>query len=587
MEHTGLGMLVKSEGVLPDTDEGRIKILLADDDPLERKMLQKILSEANFSVIEAADGCEVEDLYLRERPDLIILDIGMPEMDGIEAAEQIQKEIGDRYIPIIFITGLQSDANLKQCIAAGGDDFIVKPPSPVALVAKINSLLRVKQLYQNQFRQKNDLLAYQQQLDREHKVAAALYDGIIQSNFFDTPNLSHSLSPMALFNGDILLSTLTPGGNHCLLLGDFTGHGLSASIGAGPTAEIFYGMARKGFGIREILNEINAKLHKILPVDMFLAACIVTFDLESKTLSVSTGALPDHYLHVEENGEILSIKSTNLPLGIVANEHFHPEIQYFEVAANDRLIMFTDGLVEAENAKGEPFGFEGVEKSFKYPLKRSDCYCQILKDRLDVHYDGLDQQDDVTIVELVCDFDLMASAKSADQKSHIALHPSKWSTSMECDASTLRLVNPVPTIIHNIMEIQSLQDFREPLFLIVTELFGNALDHGLLSLDSKLKETSEGMISYFQEREQRLAGLTEGFINITCHHSPIEGGGRLVIQVEDSGPGFSVDDRVPDLDTNEKLYGRGLALVKKLCRSLDYSGNGNRVEAVYEWHVDS
>ncbi len=388
-------------------------------------MLQKILSGANYTVIEAADGSEVQDLYRRERPDLIILDIGMPEMDGIEAAERIQEEFGGQYIPIIFITGLQSDSHLQKCIDAGGDDFIVKPPSPIALITKINSLLRVKQLYQSQFQQKNALLAYQQQLDREHKVAAALYDGIIQANFFDTPNLRHSLSPMALFNGDILLSTLTPGGNHCLLLGDFTGHGLSASIGAGPTAEIFYGMARKGFGIREILNEINAKLHKILPVDMFLAACIVILDSESKTISLSTGALPDHYLHVEANGEILTIKSTNLPLGIVESDHFHPEIQYFEVAVHDRLILFTDGLVEAENEKGEPFGFEGVEKSFKYPLKKSDCYCQILKDRLDAHYDGLDQQDDVSIVELVCDFALMASVKSKGKLSRVAIQPSK------------------------------------------------------------------------------------------------------------------------------------------------------------------
>ncbi len=157
---------------------------------------------------------------------------------------------------------------------------------------------------------------------------------------------------------------------------------------------------------------------------------------------------------------------------------------------------------------------------------------------------------------------------------------------MEFDASTLRLVNPVPTIIHNLMEIQNLQDFREPLFLIVTELFSNALDHGLLLLDSKMKETSDGMISYFEERERRLANLTKGFIKITCHHAPTDNGGRLVIEVEDSGPGFHEDDAVSDLDNNEKVYGRGVALVKKLCRSLDYLGNGNRVKAVYDWNHD-
>lgn len=579
-------MLEEYQNLPLSADNSNIKILYADDDRLQRMTMRQILSETDFTVFEAANGVEVIDLFHREQPDLLILDIIMPEMDGTEAARQIQKEIDDHYIPIIFITGSQNDTNLQRCIDVGGDEFIQKPLNPIMLRAKINSLLRVKQLYQRQYQQKNALLAYQQQLDREQKIAHALSERMIQSNFLDTPNLRQLLSPMALFNGDVLLSTVTPGGNHCLFLGDFTGHGLSASIGAGPTAEIFYGMARKGFGIREILSEINAKLHKMLPVDMFLAACIVIFDVESRTINISTGGLPDHYLNVKTSGEFVTIKSMNLPLGIVENGHFHPEIQYFEVDANDRLILFTDGLVEAENEKGEPFGFEGVEKSFKYPLKESDSYCKILKNQLDVHYNGSDQQDDVTIVELICDFTVMSDQKNKRVKKNVVVHPSKWRTTMEFDAATLRKFNPVPTIIHNLIEIQNLQDFREPLFLIVTELFCNALDHGLLLLDSKMKETSDGLIDYFEKREQRLAGLTEGFIKISCNHEPIDRGGRLVIRVQDSGPGFRHDDAVSGLDNNETVYGRGIALVKKLCHSLDYSGNGNRVKAVFEWNCD-
>ena len=158
---------------------------------------------------------------------------------------------------------------------------------------------------------------------------------------------------------------------------------------------------------------------------------------------------------------------------------------------------------------------------------------------------------------------------------------------MEFDASALRIFNPVPTIIHNLVEIQGLQDFREHLFLIVTELFTNALDYGLLSLDSKLKRDSEGMISYFKEREKCLAGLTEGSIQIKCHHNPIGNGGRLIVQIQDSGPGFRSEDGDANLDNIEESYGRGITLVKKLCRSLVYTGNGNQVKAVFEWASDS
>ena len=70
-----------------------------------------------------------------------------------------------------------------------------------------------------------------------------------------SPNIRYLLSPYALFNGDLLLAACTPSGNMHLLLGDFTGHGLPAAVGAMPLAEVFYGMTAKGFGLAETLRE--------------------------------------------------------------------------------------------------------------------------------------------------------------------------------------------------------------------------------------------------------------------------------------------------------------------------------------------
>lgn len=576
-------MLGNSETVLAGAESSCVKILFADDSKLQRLMLQQTLSQAGFETVAAGDGFEAIELFQKEKPDLVILDITMPGLDGVEVSQRIREQIGDQYVPIIFITSSSSDIHLQRCIAAGADDFIGKPFNPITFTAKINSLLRVKELYQRQYHQKTALVAYQQQLKREQEVAHAVYEGMIHANFFKTPNLRYLLSPMALFNGDLLLSSQTPSGDHYILLGDFTGHGLSAAIGAGPTAETFYGMARKGFGIREIITEINGKLHKILPVDMFLAACMVCLNAETKTMSISTGGLPDNYFLVRETGEIQTMESKNLPLGIVGNEHFSIDIQRFEVAADDRLIMFTDGLVEAENESGTAFGYEGVRQCLERSLEIEDCYCQVLKNGMDTHCQGLEQQDDITIVELVCNFDLMARTENGNVQ-RVAVRPLKWKTLMEFDACTLRELNPVPAMINNLMEIQGLQVFREPLFLIVSELFSNALDHGLLLLDSEIKKTPEGMITYFQRREQRLAELSEGSIKVTFNHSPIEDGGRLVIWVEDSGPGFYAETVFSDLENNEKSYGRGICLVKNICRSVDYLGNGNRVKVVYEWN---
>ena len=81
-----------------------------------------------------------------------------------------------------------------------------------------------------------------------------------------------------------------------VFLGDFTGHGLPAAIGAMPVAEIFYGMAAKGFGAPDVLREINRKLRRILPVGMFCCGLMVEADFKHNSLRVWNGGLPDGWL---------------------------------------------------------------------------------------------------------------------------------------------------------------------------------------------------------------------------------------------------------------------------------------------------
>lgn len=320
------------------------RILIADDSLLQRQMLEKMLGNAGYQIISACDGPEALELYRRERPELVILDIVMPSLSGIDVAHEIRRtEVDGGFVPIIFITGMDDEGYLQQCVEVGGDDFIRKPFNPVLLQAKVGSLLRFRKLYQEQLEQKRRLQKFQQAAAQEQEVAAAMYNNILHAGFLEAPNLRYSLSPMALFNGDVLLSAKSPGNQLYCLLGDFTGHGISASVGAGPAAEIFYGMVQKGFGPVEILNEINSKLHRLLPVNMFLAASLATLNPESWTLTMITCGLPDHYLVNRRTGVIRSIASRNLPLGISAS--FVLQEQHFEVTRDDFLYLFTDGVI--------------------------------------------------------------------------------------------------------------------------------------------------------------------------------------------------------------------------------------------------
>lgn len=554
-----------------------IKILIADDSQPQRLMLTQLIENAGYQVIVAEDGEQAIRLFTQKKPDLVILDIFMLNMDGIEAASIIKKQLGTKYIPIIFITVSENNDVLERCIEVGADDFITKPFNSVALIAKICSLLRVKFLYDDQYKQKKQLQKFQQQALQEEEVAATLFKNILHAGFLETSEVKYLLSPMALFNGDIFLVAKTPGNHLYALLGDFTGHGLGASIGATPAADIFYGMTEKGFGITEIIIELNRKMHKLLPVHMFLSATIVGLFPDAEIVNLITCGLPDHYLHRRKSNQLQLIKSDNLPLGI--SPELQAVAQVFSVTQDDFLYLFTDGVIEAENKEGKPFNDTGVIQTLKH-AKRG--YDEVLA-ALDKHTQNLDQQDDITFVELNCNVQNAKWMALEEKQAQVNRESLTWKSSMELQAAALRKVNPVPVLIHSVMEVQDLIEHRESIFLIVTELFANALEHGLLQLDSSMKDSPEGFMQFYAAREQRLSQLTDGVIKIHFSHRPTDTGGRLTIRVQDSGNGFDFKKTVQQLDKNQQKFGRGISLLHNLCKKVEYSGNGNRVKVIFEW----
>jgi hypothetical protein len=118
----------------------------------------------------------------------------------------------------------------------------------------------------------------------------------------------------------------------------------------------------------------------------------------------------------------------------------------------------------------------------------------------------------------------------------------------------------------------------------LTELYVNALDHGILQLDSSLKKGEDGFTRYFQQREHRLQSLTEGEIRISLRLYTQHRGGYMVIQVEDSGHGFDINGVVLQEVPGTLFSGRGIMLVRSLCKQLHYAHPGNKAEAIYVWN---
>ena len=114
-------------------------ILVVDDDPINRMLLSRSLVADGHTVRTAEDGVRALELLAEVRDDVVLLDIVMPEMDGIEVLEAIKADPKLRDLPVIMISGLDDYANVVRCIEAGAEDYLPKPFDPVLLRARIRS----------------------------------------------------------------------------------------------------------------------------------------------------------------------------------------------------------------------------------------------------------------------------------------------------------------------------------------------------------------------------------------------------------------------------------------------------------------
>lgn len=561
-----------------------MRILIADDTDTDRLILSKIVELEGHQVLEAKNGQEAVDNFVEYKPDIVLLDVMMPVMDGLVAAQQIRQLAGEDLVPIIFLTSLSDTDSLVKCLGAGGDDFMSKPYSRVILQAKIKALGRMRQMHLTLHAQRDEIAGHNDHLLREQEVAKQLFDKIAHSGCLDASNIRYMLSPLSIFNGDVLVAAYTPSGNMMMLVGDFTGHGLPAAVGAIPLASIFYDKVQRGFSVQSILSDINERLCEILPTGFFCCATMIEVDYQGKRIKYWNGGLPPGYLHREGDGRIAEFESKNLPLGIVPARDFNDAVRHINVNEGDRMFLWTDGIIEAENLAGEMYGESRLNEIFLRYRDGSEIYDAMVSDVDQFVGDEREAvKDDITVVEV-----LIADSQSISQDGYDHEHESEeglrdWSMEFEVRQNSFLSFDPRPMLMQVIMEVPGLRGHMNVLYTILSELYSNALEHGVLQLDSSLKHSAQGFQVYYNERERRARESSNGFVRVGFDHKLIENGGILIIEVSDSGDGFDYKAIADRKNSQTEYSGRGLGLLLNLCHSLKFNDDGNAVEAVYTW----
>ncbi len=552
-----------------------MKILIVDDLEANRAMLAWLLMEDGHDVIEAENGQQAIEQFRSENPNLILMDVVMPILDGIEATRTIKSQLDGQYVPIIFLTALDNEEDLKRCLDAGGDDFLSKPFSETVLKSKIKAHKRIQSMTEQLTDQHKELVYLHNHMLKEQEMAELVFNQAMKSSLRECKNIRSHISPASSFNGDVLLSAESPTGSVYILIGDFTGHGLPASIGSLPLSQTFFAMCKKAFSVGEIASEANALLMKLLPDHMFCACAVLELNRTGDRLAVWSGGLLDGYIVTEENGIERRIESMHMPLGVMSQDDFDSRYEVIEVKTGQVIYFYTDGIPETENVLGEFFGEERLESLLKKGKK--DHFDDIIYG-VQAFRGSLTQSDDVTLLALSAGsivFESGTHYTSPEEQLEMVM---PWKFEVMLEGSEIARYEPVPYIMELIGEHPSLRHHKEFVGLLLSELYANAVDHGVLGLSSIDKKTDDGFLEFYQKRAEGLANLCEGFIKIQL---TLDAERRcLIITVKDSGTGFDTTVSHEVMDDNYS-FGRGLPLMQSLCNKVEYLENGSRVQLHY------
>jgi CheY-like chemotaxis protein/anti-sigma regulatory factor (Ser/Thr protein kinase) len=555
------------------------RVLIVDDDSTNRLLLKAQLAKLDYSIIEAKNGLEAVQIFKLDKPDIILMDVLMPVMDGFEATRIIKKEMKDHFIPIIFLTALTDEKDLAKCLEIGGDDFLSKPASLTMLKAKLISIERSQALNKKLNKQHEQLL-------EDEALAQELFSRVVMAQNDELDKLGVIYKSASTFSGDLILSRRSPTGDLYIMLGDFTGHGLNAAIGAIPVSQIFNSMTKKGYDLITIIVEINKKLYELLPDNMFCAAGFVSISADLSAIKTWNAGIPDMLVfNTNLSKEVHRFRSTHLPLGITYDADYD-EMDAYHLNLHDVLFIMSDGVIEAVNSSGQMYGMGSLIISLTQSCK-SGIFAKNLEQDLDHYTNGVKQRDDISFLSIVMSENLsgqsfvIEKSKEVVEKSKMGSSELVWNSEYQFNAQLIKENNPVPLLVNQIKEMEHLMENENILFTILSEFYMNAVEHGLLKLESEIKSSSSGFDNYFMEKIRRLELLEDGFIRIKIEsYLNGEGSRYIIIRISDSGDGFKYENISRNINSDNMLCGRGIPLLYELCESVHYEGNGNTVEAV-------
>lgn len=247
---------------------------------------------------------------------------------------------------------------------------------------------------------RNTALAKQRDvIEQEEALAKHVFKQLVVGGDRKLPGIHTWNQSMGTLSGDLTQAVRGPSGQSYVFLGDFTGHGLPAALGALPASSVFLAMASKGLPLDAIATELNAKLHQLLPVGYFCCGVLLELSSDHRNLHIWNGGLPDVLVRRHDKEGYERIASHGLPLGVAGADQFDASTVTVNLRPGDLVYAYTDGLTEAVDEFGEMWGGDRLEEFLAQPELAAPKLPALI-DAVLQYVDKAPPTDDISVVEI-------------------------------------------------------------------------------------------------------------------------------------------------------------------------------------------
>ena len=334
-------------------EEKRV-VLLVDDAPANIQVVNSILKD-DYRIRIATSGAKALDLANGSpAPDLILLDIMMPEMDGYEVCTRLKAAPHTRDIPVIFLTGKIETEDETRGFQVGAVDYIHKPFSPPVVKARVETHLMLREAREQLARQ---LLALNSELEMARQIQLSILPR--EAPKVDGLEICARYVPMSSVAGDFYDFIVLDPQHVGILVADVSGHGLPAALIASMLQVALTTQHGHASQPGKVLSGLNQALCGKFQSN-FVTAAYTFVDLENRVIHYAGAGHPPMLLWSRSSLKAQEVCENGLVLGQF------PEATYdsskVEVGAGDRCVLYTDGVVEAQNPSSEEFGIDRLKQ---------------------------------------------------------------------------------------------------------------------------------------------------------------------------------------------------------------------------------